>query len=216
MLLTRKDFFGGTAALFATTALGANAKLPRDKYGKIIDGFGDSNPGPLQDKPWEPFSEKKVRMGIAGEGYCNFGSEFGYQSHPNSVVVAVAEISPKKRALLQERTKALRAYETCEEMIEKEKEIDALYIATDAPSHMRLAIMALKHGIHAASAVPAIFGAFSQKSTAILSDAANAGADLFAFRALKDIGPSTAAGSGTHQSSPSGASYASECRWMMR
>ena len=158
MLLTRKDFFGGTAALFAATALGANAKLPRDKYGKIIDGFGDLNPGPLQDKPWEPFSEKKVRMGIAGEGYCNFGSEFGYQSHPNSVVVAVAEINPKKRQQLQECTNAVRAYETCEEMIEKEKEIDALYIATDAPSHMRLAIMALNHGLHVVTAVPAFFG----------------------------------------------------------
>jgi predicted dehydrogenase len=36
--------------------------------------------------------------------------------------------------------------------------IEAVFIATDAPSHARLAIDALKHGKHVASAVPAVFG----------------------------------------------------------
>ena len=40
----------------------------------------------------------------------------------------------------------------------KDKEIEAIYIATDAPSHARLAIMALNHGKHVCSAVPAVFG----------------------------------------------------------
>ena len=40
----------------------------------------------------------------------------------------------------------------------KDKTIEAVYIATDAPSHARLAIMALEHGKHACSAVPAVFG----------------------------------------------------------
>jgi predicted dehydrogenase len=40
----------------------------------------------------------------------------------------------------------------------KDKGIEAIYIATDAPSHARLAIMALNHGKHVASAVPAVFG----------------------------------------------------------
>jgi predicted dehydrogenase len=40
----------------------------------------------------------------------------------------------------------------------KDKSIEAIYIATDAPSHARLAIMALKHGKHVCSAVPAVFG----------------------------------------------------------
>lgn len=40
----------------------------------------------------------------------------------------------------------------------KDKSIEAIYIATDAPSHARLAIMALNHGKHVCSAVPAVFG----------------------------------------------------------
>ena len=40
----------------------------------------------------------------------------------------------------------------------KDKSIEAVYIATDAPSHARLAIMALEHGKHVVSAVPAVFG----------------------------------------------------------
>lgn len=40
----------------------------------------------------------------------------------------------------------------------KDKSIEAIYIATDAPSHSRLAIMALNHGKHVCCAVPAVFG----------------------------------------------------------
>jgi len=161
MNLTRKVFLGFGGAFAATSVFGGTQQAaPRDANGKVIAGFepGNDNPGPLQDKPWEPFSDKKVRMGIAGEGCCNFGSEFGYQSHPNSVVVAVAELNPKKRDQLQRRTGAVRTYVSCEEMIEKEKEIDAVYIATDAPSHARLSILALNHGLHVVTAVPAILG----------------------------------------------------------
>ena len=47
---------------------------------------------------------------------------------------------------------------TQEEMLEKDKEIEAVYIATDAPSHVRLCIASLKRGLHVVSAVPAVFG----------------------------------------------------------
>ena len=40
----------------------------------------------------------------------------------------------------------------------KDDKIEAVFIATDAPSHARLAVAALQHGKHVASAVPAVFG----------------------------------------------------------
>nr|MDA3925650.1 gfo/Idh/MocA family oxidoreductase [Kiritimatiellia bacterium] len=43
-------------------------------------------------------------------------------------------------------------------MFAKDKEIEAVYIATDAPSHARLCIAGLKRGLHMCSAVPAVFG----------------------------------------------------------
>lgn len=40
----------------------------------------------------------------------------------------------------------------------KDDRIEAVFVATDAPSHARHCIEALKHGKHVASAVPAVFG----------------------------------------------------------
>ncbi len=40
----------------------------------------------------------------------------------------------------------------------KDDRIEAVFIATDAPSHARLAVAALERGKHVASAVPAVFG----------------------------------------------------------
>jgi hypothetical protein len=40
----------------------------------------------------------------------------------------------------------------------KDDKIEAVFIATDAPSHARLAVAALQHGKHVASAVPAVYG----------------------------------------------------------
>jgi predicted dehydrogenase len=40
----------------------------------------------------------------------------------------------------------------------KDKNIEAIYLATDAPSHARLSIETLQHGKHVATAVPAVWG----------------------------------------------------------
>ena len=40
----------------------------------------------------------------------------------------------------------------------KDDRIEAVFVATDAPSHARHCMEALEHGKHVASAVPAVFG----------------------------------------------------------
>ena len=43
------------------------------------DAFFTSSVFPrLAAQAWTPFSDRKVRVGIAGEGVCNFGSAFAY------------------------------------------------------------------------------------------------------------------------------------------
>lgn len=163
METSRRSFIGMGAA-FAAVAGCATAhddgKPYADDKRKVIQGFEEVDAQADLSTPWTPFSDKKVRVGIAGEGVCAFGSQFGYQNHPNCEVVACAELQPDKLKLLQERVKAQKAYPSCEEMIKHaaEDKLDAIYIATDAPSHCRLAIMALEHGLNVASAVPAVFG----------------------------------------------------------
>ena len=44
----------------------------------------------------------------------------------------------------------------------KAESIEAVFVATDAPSHARHCIEVLKHGKHVASAVPAVFGSLEQ------------------------------------------------------
>ena len=165
MELNRRGFMGAGAAFFASAGLGAfgadsKIVMPKDETGKVIQGFNETNAGKLSDLEWKPFSERKVRVGIAGEGFCDFGSAFGYQNHPNVEVVACADVQPDRLKLLQERVKAPKAYPSCEEMIRHaaEDKLEAVYIATDAPSHARLAILALDHGLNVATAVPAILG----------------------------------------------------------
>ncbi|MEZ4969699.1 MAG: Gfo/Idh/MocA family oxidoreductase [Flavobacteriaceae bacterium] len=106
---------------------------------------------------WQSKSDRKIRVGIAGYGLCKFGATFFYQNHPNVEVVAATDLDPARCSALAKAVGAPKTYPSCEEMI-KDKSIEAIYIATDAPSHARLAIMALNHGKHVASAVPAVFG----------------------------------------------------------
>ena len=50
-----------------------------------------------------------------------------------------------------------KTYPSLEELI-KDKSIEAVFVATDAPSHARHCIDVLKHGKHVATAVPATYG----------------------------------------------------------
>lgn len=165
--ISRRNFMYsmGAAAIgtFSLASCGGRSNLPKDADGNIIPGFGKTENKKLnqtltQSKNiWQPKSDRKIRVGIAGYGLCQFGATFFYQNHPNVEVVAATDLDPKRCAALAKAVGASKTYPSCEEMI-KDKSIEAIYIATDAPSHARLAIMALNHDKHVCSAVPAVFG----------------------------------------------------------
>ena len=164
--MTRRAFVGrmgmAGAALGMTGVTGQAAvddDLPRDANGNVIPGFGGNENTVTAENtgPWESKSERKIRVGIAGYGLCRFGASFFYQNHPNVEVVAAADLDPGRCEALAKTVGAPITYPSCEDMI-KDKSIEAVYIATDAPSHARLAIMALNHDKHVVSAVPAVFG----------------------------------------------------------
>ncbi|HPS09497.1 MAG TPA: Gfo/Idh/MocA family oxidoreductase, partial [Kiritimatiellia bacterium] len=141
---SRRDFVKQAvigAGLAATGALAAD---------KPIAGFDETNAGKIKDAAWKPVSDRKVKVGIAGFGVCQFGAQFGFQNHPNVEVVAATDLFPDRCAALAKATGAKRTYASCEEMFEKDREIEAVFIATDAPSHARLCIAGLKRGLHMA------------------------------------------------------------------
>ncbi len=123
----------------------------------VVQGFENTNNDQNLSQNWVPFSERKIRMGIVGYGYCKFGAAFGFQDHPNVEIVAVSDLIPERCNELAKDCKCSKTYPSLEELV-KDDSIEAVFIATDAPSHAKHAIEVLRHGKHVASAVPAVFG----------------------------------------------------------
>ena len=147
---------------------------------------------------WRSVSDRKLRVGIAGYGVCKFGADFGFQNHPNVEIVAVTDLFPDRCAELARVCGCSKTYPSIEEMV-KDDSIEVVFVATDAPNHARHAVMALKHGKHVASAVPAVFG--SLEDAAMLYDAVKSTGlkymmfetscfreDLFAMRRIYESG----------------------------
>lgn len=158
--MSRRGFLQGMSGAGAIIGLGgwAGAAEPtKDAAGNVIPGFEKNQDGASTSGKWEPFSDLKIRVGIAGYGFCQFGAGFGFQDHPNVEVVAVTDLDPVRCATLAKACRCGKTYPSCEEML-KDDTIEAVFIATDAPSHARLAIMALERGKHVAAAVPAVYG----------------------------------------------------------
>ncbi len=158
---TRRQFMKTAAAAAALGSAGVasaeSAKPPTDAEGKVIPGFERAKPGPKTSGQWQPVSDRKIRVGIAGFGLCQMGAAFGFQDHPDVEVVAVTDLIPARRDGLAKACRCAKTYPSCEEMIKDDK-IEAVFIGTDAPSHARLAVAALQKGKHVASAVPATWG----------------------------------------------------------
>ncbi len=122
-----------------------------------IQGFGETDAGRLRKRGWKPVSDRKVRVGIVGYGVCRFGAAFGFQNHPNVEVAAVSDLFPDRCAGLAKACRCEKTYPSLEEMV-KDDSIEAIFLATDAPSHARHAILCMAHGKHVGCAVPAVWG----------------------------------------------------------
>jgi predicted dehydrogenase len=136
-----------------------------------IQGFEQAVTDEAAAKSWRSVSDRKIRVGIAGYGVCGFGAAFHFQDHPNVTVAAVADLDPDKCAELAKKCRCETMYPSCEDLIADDS-LEAIFVATDAPSHARLAIASLNAGKHVASAVPAVFG--SLEDADLLFDAVKA------------------------------------------
>ncbi len=154
---TRRSFLQGVGLGTGLASLG----LPTEATAQQIQGFEKAVTDTEASKLWKPVSDRKIRVGIAGYGVCRFGAAFGFQNHPNVTVAAVTDLFPDRCAALAKACGCTKTYPSCEEMI-RDDSLEAIFIATDAASHARLAIAALKAGKHVASAVPAVYGSVEE------------------------------------------------------
>ncbi|MGQ9649949.1 MAG: Gfo/Idh/MocA family protein [Phycisphaerae bacterium] len=151
--VSRRFFLATSAA--AAVAGGSLAK--EDKAAESIPGFDQTKTDYDRTKEWKPFSDRRVRVGIVGHGVCQFGLAFDLQNHPNVELVAVSDLFPDRCADMARQAKCEKTYPSLEEMV-KDDSIEAIYCATDAPSHAKHAILCMEHGKHVATAVPAFRG----------------------------------------------------------
>ena len=106
---------------------------------------------------WQPVSDRKLRVGLVGHGYCKFASTFSFQHHPNVDVAAVSDLVPDRCAAMAKAIGCAKTYPSLVEML-KDPKIEVVFLATDAPSHAQNSIDALNAGKHVGVAVPAVFG----------------------------------------------------------
>src|SRR5580765_519566 len=151
--LSRRSFLAALG--LGSTSMALAQTVPGQE--KVIQGFERSAGDPNTSKDWKPVSDRKIRVGIVGYGVCKFGADFGFQDHPNVEVAAVSDLIPDRCAELAKACRCKKTYPSLEELV-KDDRIEAVFVATDAPSHMRHCVEVLKHGKHVASAVPAVFG----------------------------------------------------------
>jgi predicted dehydrogenase len=124
---------------------------------KTIQGFEEAPTDPNASRGWKPVSDRKIRVGIVGYGVCRFGAAFSFQDHPNVEVVAVSDLFPDRCANLAKACRCEKSYPSLEDLV-KDDRIEAVFCATDAPSHARHCMEVLRHGKHVACAVPAVHG----------------------------------------------------------
>src|SRR6476659_99530 len=162
---TRRKFLqaaGLGAAAFAAQRVAYGAEKVVDKDGNVVQGFENIQKASAEtSKDWKPVSDRKIRVGIVGYGFCKFGAAFGFQDHPNVEVVAVSDLFPDRRDGLAKFTRCKKTYDSLEELV-KDDTIEAVFCATDPPHHAQHCMEVLKHGKHVAVNVPAVWGSLEQ------------------------------------------------------
>lgn len=154
--MNRRAFLGAAAAASLTPQLIADAARA-DEQSPQIAGFDLTSTDYDPQQEWRPYTDRKLRVGLVGYGLCQFSAEFYFQNHPNVEVVAVSDLFPDRCNALAKRVKCEKTYPSLEEMV-KDDSIEAIFVATDAPSHPRHCILCLEHGKHVCHAVPVHYG----------------------------------------------------------
>jgi predicted dehydrogenase len=151
--LSRRKFLKNTGITSAALALASCTTNGE----KVIQGFDETETEIDTRKTWEQKYDRRIKVGIAGYGFCKFGAAFSFQDHPSVEVVAVTDLFPDRCQGLAEACRCEKTYPSLEEMVQDDS-IEAIFCATDAPSHARHCMLVMNHGKHVATAVPAVWG----------------------------------------------------------
>ncbi|HUQ92490.1 MAG TPA: Gfo/Idh/MocA family oxidoreductase [Bryobacteraceae bacterium] len=116
-------------------------------WGNVVAaGFGSA--GAAFQEP-----AKKIRMGVVGGG---FGASFHWHEHPGCTIAAVTDLRADRRDRLRKAYRCDNVYHSLEDMLAREKNLDAVAVFTGATSHYKHVEMCMNRGLHVQSACPAV------------------------------------------------------------
>src|SRR5690606_6888611 len=96
-------------------------------------------------------SSRRVRIGIIGG---RFGLGFFFHEHPNCTVEAVSDLREDRRKALMKTYGCQKSYTSLTALL-KDKNVEAVFIATPAPDHAQHVIESLRAGNRVLCAVSA-------------------------------------------------------------
>lgn len=110
----------------------------------ILDAFKESH------KEARVYTGKKIKVGIIGCGWIAAAHAKSYQKCDDVEIVALADLVPGKAEAFAEKCgiKNAKYYSSDKELIDNEKDIDAVSICTYNRQHAPCAIYALEHGVN--------------------------------------------------------------------
>jgi predicted dehydrogenase len=93
---------------------------------------------------------KKLRGAVVGYGFImEKGHAAGYRGRQDVEIAAIADVSPERRAIAQQQWPAARVYADHQSLLEAEAgRLDFVDIATPPSEHAKVAVAALKRGLH--------------------------------------------------------------------
>jgi predicted dehydrogenase len=89
----------------------------------------------------------KIRVGVVGYGYWGPNLVRNFSEARDCQVVAVSDMRPERRALVESRYPAVRTTEDYRDLL-KDPNVDAIAIATPVDTHYAIALEALQAGKH--------------------------------------------------------------------
>ncbi|MBO5200255.1 MAG: Gfo/Idh/MocA family oxidoreductase [Clostridia bacterium] len=110
----------------------------------ILDAFKDVKEEKVVD------ASKKVKVGIIGTGWIADAHAGSYKAQPDVEIVALADIVPGKAAAFAKKhgIEGARIYNSDEELLANEKDLDGVSICTYNCQHAPCAIRALEAGVN--------------------------------------------------------------------
>lgn len=154
----------GLGSLGAMAAGGLASQAGAQAPGEKILGAEGVKTAERPKGAWQPVSDRKIRVGVVGHGVCQMGVHFGFHNHPNVTVAAVSDLIPSRCQALAKACRCEKTYPSLEEML-KDDTIEAVFLATDAPSHGKQCIDVLRRGKHVGCCVPATWGSLEEART---------------------------------------------------